>query len=187
MNNVIFHIDVNSAFLSWEAAYRIHHLGGTLDLRDIPSAVGGDTTKRHGIILAKSVPAKKYHIKTGESVTEALRKCPDLVLVPPNYNLYQKSSSAFIHILKQYSPIVEQYSIDEAFMDMTGTEVLFGDPYQAANDIKERIHKELGFTVNIGVSNNKVLAKMASDFKKPDKVHTLWLSEIKEKKCGHYL
>ncbi|WP_312432277.1 Y-family DNA polymerase [Lacrimispora sp.] len=181
MNNVIFHIDVNSAFLSWEAAYRIHHLGGTLDLREIPSAVGGDTTKRHGIILAKSVPAKKYHIKTGESVTEALRKCPDLVLVPPNYNLYQKSSSAFIHILKQYSPIVEQYSIDEAFMDMTGTEVLFGDPYQAANDIKERIHKELGFTVNIGVSNNKVLAKMASDFKKPDKVHTLWLSEIKEK------
>ncbi|MGL6219657.1 MAG: DNA polymerase thumb domain-containing protein, partial [Lacrimispora sphenoides] len=181
MNNVIFHIDVNSAFLSWEAAYRIHHLGGTLDLRDIPSAVGGDTTKRHGIILAKSVPAKKYHIKTGESVTEALRKCPDLVLVPPNYNLYQKSSSAFIHILKQYSPIVEQYSIDEAFMDMTGTESLFGDPYQAANDIKERIHKELGFTVNIGVSNNKVLAKMASDFKKPDKVHTLWLSEIKEK------
>lgn len=181
MNNVIFHIDVNSAFLSWEAAYRIHHLGGTLDLRDIPSAVGGDTTKRHGIILAKSVPAKKYHIKTGESVTEALRKCPDLVLVPPNYNLYQKSSSAFIHILKQYSPIVEQYSIDEAFMDMTGTEVLFGDPYQTANDIKERIHKELGFTVNIGVSNNKVLAKMASDFKKPDKVHTLWLSEIKEK------
>ncbi|WP_313182304.1 Y-family DNA polymerase [Lacrimispora sp.] len=181
MNNVIFHIDVNSAFLSWEAAYRIHHLGGTLDLRDIPSAVGGDTTKRHGIILAKSVPAKKYHIKTGESVTEALRKCPDLVLVPPNYNLYQKSSSAFIHILKQYSPIVEQYSIDEAFMDMTGTEVLFEDPYQTANDIKERIHKELGFTVNIGVSNNKVLAKMASDFKKPDKVHTLWLSEIKEK------
>jgi len=181
MNNVIFHIDVNSAFLSWEAVYRIHHLGGNLDLRDIPSAVGGDITKRHGIILAKSIPAKKYQIKTGESVNEALRKCPDLILVPPNYNLYQKSSSAFIHILKQYSPIVEQYSIDEAFMDMTGTEVLFGDPYQAANDIKERIHKELGFTVNIGVSNNKVLAKMASDFKKPDKVHTLWLSEIKEK------
>ncbi|KEZ89861.1 DNA polymerase thumb domain-containing protein [Lacrimispora celerecrescens] len=181
MNNVIFHIDVNSAFLSWEAVYRIHHLGGNLDLRDIPSAVGGDITKRHGIILAKSIPAKKYQIKTGESVNEALRKCPDLVLVPPNYNLYQKSSSAFIQILKQYSPVVEQYSIDEAYMDMTGTEVLYGDPYKAANDIKERIHKELGFTVNIGVSNNKVLAKMASDFKKPDKVHTLWLSEIKEK------
>jgi DNA polymerase-4 len=181
MNKVIFHIDVNSAFLSWEAVYRIHHLGGNLDLRDIPSAVGGDVTKRHGIILAKSIPAKKYNIKTGESVPEALRKCPDLTLVPPNYNLYQKSSKAFINILKEYGPTVEQYSIDEAFMDMTGTESLFGEPEDIANEIRERIYKELGFSVNIGISNNKVLAKMASDFKKPDKVHTLWLSEIKEK------
>ena len=181
MNNVIFHIDVNSAFLSWEAVYRIHHLGGNLDLRDIPSAVGGDVTKRHGIILAKSIPAKKYNIKTGESVPEALRKCPGLVLVPPNYNLYQKSSKAFIKILKEYGPIVEQYSIDEAFVDMTGTESLFGKPEDIANEIRERIYRELGFSVNIGISNNKVLAKMASDFKKPDKVHTLWLSEIKDK------
>jgi len=181
VNKVIFHIDVNSAFLSWEAVYRIHHLGGNLDLRDIPSAVGGDVTKRHGIILAKSIPAKKYNIKTGESVPEALRKCPDLVLVPPNYNLYQKSSKAFINILKEYGPVVEQYSIDEAYMDMTGTESLFGDPENIANEIRERIYRELGFTVNIGISNNKVLAKMASDFKKPDKVHTLWLSEIKDK------
>ena len=181
MNKVIFHIDVNSAFLSWEAVYRIHHLGGNLDLRDIPSAVGGDVTKRHGIILAKSIPAKKYNIKTGESVPEALRKCPDLVLVPPNYNLYQKSSKAFINILKEYGPVVEQYSIDEAYMDMTGTESLFGKPEDIANEIRERIYRELGFTVNIGISNNKVLAKMASDFKKPDKVHTLWLSEIKDK------
>lgn len=181
MDKVIFHIDVNSAFLSWEAVYRIHHLGGNLDLRDIPSAVGGDVTKRHGIILAKSIPAKKYNIKTGESVPEALRKCPDLVLMPPNYNLYQKSSKAFINILKEYGPVVEQYSIDEAFVDMTGTESLFGKPEDIANEIRERIYRELGFTVNIGISNNKVLAKMASDFKKPDKVHTLWLSEIKEK------
>ncbi|EXG87877.1 nucleotidyltransferase/DNA polymerase involved in DNA repair [Clostridium sp. ASBs410] len=181
MRNVIFHIDVNSAFLSWEAVYRIHHLGGNLDLRDIPSAVGGDVTKRHGIILAKSIPAKKYNIKTGESVPEALRKCPDLVLVPPNYNLYQKSSKAFINILKEYGPVVEQYSIDEAFVDMTGTESLFGRPEDIANEIRERIYRELGFTVNIGISKNKVLAKMASDFKKPDKVHTLWLSEIKDK------
>ncbi len=181
MNKVIFHIDVNSAFLSWEAVYRIHHLGGNLDLRDIPSAVGGDVTKRHGIILAKSIPAKKYNIKTGESVPEALRKCPDLVLVPPNYNLYQKSSKAFINILREYGPVVEQYSIDEAYMDMTGTESLFGKPEDVANVIRERIYRELGFTVNIGISNNKVLAKMASDFKKPDKVHTLWLSEIKDK------
>ena len=181
MKNVIFHIDVNSAFLSWEAVYRIHHLGGNLDLRDIPSAVGGDVTKRHGIILAKSIPAKKYNIKTGESIPEALRKCPDLVLVPPNYNLYQKSSKAFMNILKEYGPVVEQYSIDEAYIDMTGTESLFGKPEDVANVIRERINKELGFTVNIGISNNKVLAKMASDFRKPDKVHTLWLSEIKDK------
>ena len=178
MKNVIFHIDVNSAFLSWEAVYRIHHLGGNLDLRDIPSAVGGDITKRHGIILAKSIPAKKYNIKTGESVPEALRKCPDLVLVPPNYNLYQKSSKAFMNILKEYGPVVEQYSIDEAYIDMTGTESLFGKPEVVANEIRERIYREL---VNIGISNNKVLAKMASDFKKPNLVHTLWQHEIKDK------
>ena len=181
MNSVIFHIDVNSAFLSWEAVYRIHHLGGNLDLRDIPSAVGGDVTKRHGIILAKSIPAKKYNIKTGESVPEALRKCPDLVLVPPNYNLYQKSSKAFMNILNEYGPTVEQYSIDEAFVDMTGTESLFGKPEIVANEIRERIYRELGFSVNIGISNNKVLAKMASDFKKPNLVHTLWQHEIKDK------
>lgn len=167
--------------MSWEAVYRIHHLGGNLDLRDIPSAIGGDVTKRHGIILAKSIPAKKYNIKTGESVPEALRKCPDLVLVPPNYKLYQKSSKAFMNILKEYGPTIELYSIDEAFVDMTGTESLFGKTEDIANEIRERIYRELGFSVNIGISNNKVLAKMASDFKKPNLVHTLWQHEIKEK------
>lgn len=181
MDRVIFHIDVNSAFLSWEAVYRLHHLGGKLDLRSIPSAVGGDITKRHGIILAKSIPAKKYNIKTGEPVTDALRKCPSLLLVPPNYNLYQKSSEAFLQILRKYSPSVEQYSIDESFLDMTGTQSLFGDPLTVANEIKERVYKELGFTVNIGISNNKVLAKMASDFRKPNMIHTLWIEEIKKK------
>ena len=181
MNKVIFHIDVNSAFLSWEAVFRLHHLGGKLDLRNIPSAVGGDVTKRHGIILAKSIPAKKYKIQTGDPVTDALRKCPNLTLVPPNYNLYQKSSTAFVNILKEYSPTVEQYSIDECFVDMSGTESLWGDSVDVANIIRERIYKELGFTVNIGISENKVLAKMASDFTKPNKTHTLWLSEIQEK------
>ncbi|RFZ75953.1 DNA polymerase IV [Lacrimispora amygdalina] len=181
MKTVIFHIDVNSAFLSWEAVYRLHHLGGNIDLRDIPSAVGGDMSKRHGIILAKSIPAKKYKIQTGEPVTDALRKCPDLVLVPPNYNLYQKSSKAFVNILKQYSPTIEQYSIDECFVDMTGTESLFGEPEVVANTIRERVYNELGFTVNIGISDVKVLAKMASDFKKPNLCHTLWKSEIKHK------
>ncbi|WP_313069716.1 DNA polymerase Y family protein [Lacrimispora sp.] len=181
MKRVIFHIDANSAFLSWEAVYRLHHLGGSLDLREVPSAVGGDVSKRHGIILAKSIPAKKYNIQTGEPVTDALRKCPHLILVPPNYNLYQKSSEAFVQILKEYSPDVEQYSIDECFVDMTNTVSLFGEPEDVANIIRERVYNELGFTVNVGVSSSKVLAKMASDFKKPNLVHTLWPDEIAAK------
>lgn len=178
---VIFHIDVNSAFLSWEAVYRLCHLGGTVDLREQVSAVGGDMAMRHGIILAKSIPAKKYHIHTGETILEAKQKCPELILVPPNYGLYEKCSKAFIEILRQYSPSVEQYSIDEAFVDMSGTEGLWGDPMTAAVRMKDQIRDTLGFTVNIGVSENKLLAKMASDFQKPDRVHTLWKEEIREK------
>lgn len=181
---VIFHIDVNSAFLSWEAVYRLHHLGGRTDLRTQISAVGGDMAMRHGIILAKSVPAKKYHIRTGETIVEARQKCPELVLVPPNYGLYERCSKAFMDILRQYTSEVEQYSVDEAFMDMTGTQRLWGEPVAAAEQIRERIREELGFTVNIGISENKLLAKMASDFEKPDKVHTLWHNEIEEKMWG---
>lgn len=181
MEKIIFHIDVNSAFLSWEAVYRLKHKGGNLDIRKIPSAVGGDMAMRHGIILAKSLPAKKYGIKTGETILEAKRKCPDLMLVPPNYNLYEKSSGAFMEILRQYTPVVEQYSIDESFLDMTGTGKLWGNPEAAANGIKDKVRETLGFTVNVGVSSNKVLAKMASDFRKPDLVHTLFPAEIKEK------
>ena len=179
--NVIFHIDVNSAFLSWEAVYRLHHLGGKEDLREKVSAVGGDMAMRHGIILAKSIPAKKFHIKTGETILEAKQKCPELILVPPNYGLYEKCSKAFMDILRQYSPTVEQYSVDEAFVDMTGTEGLWGDPVTAAYRIKDQIRDILGFTVNIGISENKLLAKMASDFQKPDRVHTLWRNEIESK------
>lgn len=178
---IIFHIDVNSAFLSWEAVCRLKHLGGKLDLRTVPSAVGGDISKRHGIILAKSIPAKKYQIQTGEPVTDALKKCPQLMLVPPNYSLYETSSRAMMEILKEYSPEVEQYSIDEAFMDMTGTERLYGPPVLCASRIKDRICRELGFTVNVGISGNKLLAKMASDFQKPDRVHTLFPEEIQKK------
>ena len=181
MKNIIFHIDVNSAFLSWEAVYRIAHKGGRQDLREIPSAVGGDMAMRHGIILAKSIPAKKYGIQTGETILEAQRKCPNLVLVPPNYSLYEKCSAAFMDILRDYSDIVEQYSIDEAFVDMTASCRLFGEPVEVAEQIKEHIKEELGFTVNIGVSSNKLLAKMASDFKKPDMVHTLYSEEIQSK------
>lgn len=181
MNKVIFHIDVNSAFLSWEAVYRLYHLGGKVDLRDEVAAVGGDMAMRHGIILAKSIPAKKYNIKTGESIVEALQKCPQLKLVPPNYSLYERCSAAFMEILRQYSPDVEQYSVDEAFVDMTGTESLWGEPVTAANRIRNQIREELGFTVNVGVSENKLLAKMASDFQKPDRIHTLWKHEIEMK------
>lgn len=181
MENTIFHIDVNSAFLSWEAVYRTKILGDKLDLRTIPSAVGGDVKKRHGIILAKSIETKPYGIKTGESVQEALQKCPGLVLVPPQYELYDKCSRAFINILKEYSPSVEQYSIDEAYCNMTGTELLYHSPEDVANEIRERIREELGFTVNIGISSNKLLAKMGSDLKKPNLVHTLYPDEMKDK------
>ncbi len=181
MKNIIFHIDVNSAFLSWEAVYRLAHKGGKEDLREIASAVGGDIALRHGIILAKSIPAKQYGIKTGESIPEAKRKCPDLVLVPPNYSLYEQCSKAFMEILREYSDVVEQYSIDEAFVDMSASCRLFGTPEETAVQIKDRVRKELGFTVNIGISTNKLLAKMASDFQKPDRMHTLYPEEIKQK------
>lgn len=178
LKKIIYHVDVNSAFLSWEATYRIHHLGAKLDLRTIPAAVGGDQEKRHGIILAKSLPCKKYGIQTGESVAEAKRKCPELVLVPPNYELYNKSSKAFVNILRRYTDRIEQYSIDECWMDMTGcTE----EPEKTAIELKDTIKQQLGFTVNVGVSENKLLAKMASELRKPDMVHTLWRQEIPEK------
>ena len=180
-NRVIFHVDVNAAYLSWEAVYRLRHLGAKEDLRKQAAGVGGDTALRHGIILAKSVPAKRYGIRTGESILEAKRKCPSLILVPPHYQLYEKASKAFIEILKEFSPAVEQYSIDVAFIDMTGTRALWYSPEAAAEAIRKRVRDELGFTVNIGISSNKVLAKMASDFEKPDKVHTLFPEEIETK------
>ena len=179
--SLIFHIDVNSAFLSWEAAYRLHILGEKIDLREIPAVIGGDKEQRHGIVLAKSIPAKKYNIHTGEAIVSALRKCPDLFVLPPNYEMYVKASKAFIAILSEVSPNVEQYSIDEAFIDMSGTKLLYGSPTILANNLRERIKQELNFTVNIGVSCNKLLAKMAGELKKPDLVHTLYPDEIKKK------
>lgn len=178
---IFYHIDVNSAFLSFEAAYRVNVLGEKLDIRNIPSVIGGNEERRHGIVLAKSMPAKKYKIQTGESLMEARKKCPSLAVYPPNYAMYVESSRKFIELLRRYAPIVEQYSIDEAFCDMTGTEGLYGSPVIFANELKDIIHTELGFTVNIGISNNKLLAKMASDFKKPNLVHTLFPWEIKDK------
>ena len=181
MDKLIFHIDVNSAFLSWEAAYRVHFRGEKTDLREIPSAVGGDVKKRHGIILAKSNPAKRYGVRTGDTISDALKLCPNLLMVPPHYDLYETCSEAFMEILKEFSPCVEQYSVDEAFCDMTGTVGLYGSAVVAATLMKDRIYNELGFTVNVGISTNKILAKMASDFKKPNRVHTLFPEEIERK------
>lgn len=178
----IFHVDVNSAFLSWSAAYRVNILGERVDLRNIPSIVGGDQEKRHGIVLAKSIPAKKYGIQTGEPIIAAKKKCPGLIIVSPDYGLYVKASRAFIDILRKYSDKVIQYSIDEAWVVFDGYERLYGigQMVNFAYRLKEEI-KELGFSVNIGVSTNFLLAKMASDFSKPDKVHTLFEPEIEKK------
>ena len=179
MSRLIFHVDVNSAFLSWEATRRVSL--GEDDIRLIPSAIGGDREKRTGVILAKSIPAKKFGIKTGEPVAMALRKCPDLFLARPDFRLYEASSKAFIEICKQYAPVVERVSIDECFLDMSGTHRIYPDPIAIANTIKDKIRDELGFTVNVGIGDCKLLAKMASDFEKPDKVHTLFRHEIARK------
>ena len=178
---IIFHVDANSAFLSWSAAYRVKVLGESVDLRDIPSVVAGDKASRHSIILAKSTPAKKYGIHTGEPLFQALEKCPELVIVPPDYSLYVEASRHFVELLRQFSPLVEQYSIDEAWVDMTGTERIWGSPRLAAEKMRERIWNELGFTVNVGISTNKILSKMAGDFEKPNKVHTLFPEEMESK------
>ena len=179
MKRLIFHIDVNSAFLSWEAVRRVAK--GEPDLRLVPSAIGGDREKRRGVILAKSIPAKKYGVKTGEPIAAALRKCPELILAKPDFGLYTRASRAFVEILKKYAPVVEQFSIDECFLDMSGTELIYPDPVATAYKIKDEIRDTLGFTVNVGIGENKLCAKMASDFEKPDKVHTLFPNEITEK------
>ena len=180
-DRVIFHVDANSAFLSWSAAYRVKVLQETEDLREIPSVVAGDKASRHSIILARSVPAKKLGIQTGEPLFQALEKCPALKVVPPDYELYVRASRSFVELLRSFTPAVEQYSIDEAWMDMTGTSRIWGAPRLAAEKLRQRVWEELGFTVNVGISSNKLLAKMAGDFEKPNKVHTLFPEEIAEK------
>lgn len=246
---IIFHVDVNSAFLSWSAVKRLSENPGAVDLRKIPSAVGGDVKTRHGVITAKSIPARKYGIHTGEPVVKALQKCPQLVLVPSDFAAYRKYSRAFIAILKKYTDKVEQVSIDEAYMDVTdldpGRIPAFSEPdreqkpihfpvpeeeekaserpfslplaekvserpfsvplaerasehsfpLSLAEKLKDEIRDTLGFTVNIGISVNKLLAKTASDFTKPDRIHTLYPEEIPAKfwpmeigelhGCGH--
>lgn len=174
-------MDANSAFLSWSAAYRVYILGEKQDLRTVPSVVGGDEKSRHGIVLAKSLPAKRYGIQTGEALVTARQKCPGLMVIPPDYGLYVAASRAFIGILREYSDRVIQYSIDEAWAEFDGYERLYGPMTAFAEELREEIGRRLGFTVNIGISTNRLLAKMAGEFRKPDRVHTLYPEELPEK------
>ena len=175
----ILHIDVNNAFLSWTAVERLKN-GSKLDIREIPAVIGGDETKRSGIVLAKSMKAKECGIHTGETIYQARMKCPNLKIYSSNYRMYKKYSDALYNLLTEYTDKIERFSIDECFLDMT--QYLRGKKLiDIAYEISKRVKNELKFTVNIGVANNKLLAKMASDFQKPDKVHTLYNSQIEEK------
>lgn len=177
---VIFHIDINNAFLSWTAVKLLNEGYGT-DIRTIPSVIGGDEEKRHGIVLAKSPVAKKKGIKTAETIYSARKKCPDLELFPPDMEYYQEMSNKFIKHLEKYSPTIEKLSVDECFVDMSNTSLLYDDLVLLAYKIKDEIKSTYGFTVNIGISDSKICAKMASDMEKPDKVHTLFNYEIERK------
>ena len=177
MNQIIFHIDVNSAYLSWTAVEQLKN-GATEDIREIPAIIGGNQKSRHGIVLAKSVPAKKFGIVTGEPVASALRKCPEVMIYPPNHKMYEEYSARLMDFLSTYTPDIEQVSVDECYMDFTGIAHRFHSPVAAAFEIKEAVLKKFGFTVNIGISVNRLLAKMASDFEKPNKVHTLFPEEV---------
>ena len=178
MQRIIFHIDVNSAFLSWSAVKMVRE--GKPDIRLVPSVVSGDPSDRRSIITASSIPAKKLGIKTAQPVSMALRTCPSLVIVRGDWAWYKACSEGFISICRNYSPVLQQFSIDECFIDMT-FRCNAGNAVEVANRLKEEVKAELGFTVNVGIGSNKLLAKMASDFEKPDKVHTLWESEVQEK------
>lgn len=178
MRRVVFHIDVNSAFVSWSAV-KILSEGGP-DIRLVPSVVSGDPNDRRSIVAAKSIPCKKFGINTAEPLSMALRKCPSLVVVHGDWQWYKVCSANFIAICRTYSPILQQFSVDECFIEMT--DHLRGeDPVAVANRLREEVKQRLGFTVNVGVGSNKLLAKMASDFEKPDKVHTLWSEEVEAK------
>lgn len=178
MKPVVFHVDVNSAYLAWSALHGLSR-GAEVDLRTIPSIVGGDPENRHGIVLAKSGPAKEYGIVTAETLFSALAKCPSLVIVPPNFKIYSKASEALTELLSRHTPILERYSIDECFLEMG--EISREEALALAHRIRNEVRTELGFTVNVGVGLNKLSAKMASDFKKPDMVHTLYPDEVCDK------
>ena len=177
---IIFHVDVNNAYLSW-TAIKLLKEGYKEDIRLIPSVIGGDEDSRHGIVLAKSPVAKKMGVKSAETIYMARKKCKDIKVFPPDFNWYQEQSNNFYNYLKEYTPDIERASVDECFLDLSNTKYLYKDYVALAHKIKDDIKKMYGFTVNVGIGNNKLLAKMASDFEKPDKVHTLFSDEIETK------
>lgn len=176
----IFHIDVNNAFLSWTAVYLLNN-GYNKDIREVPSVIGGAEKSRHGIVLAKSPVAKKLGVVSAEPIYMAKKKCPNLEVYPPQYKYYYERSRELMNYLSQYSPKLEQYSVDECFLDMTGMKYIYKDLEKLAHKIKDEVKEKFGYTVNIGIGNNKLCAKMASDFEKPNKVHTLYKDEIVSK------
>lgn len=179
MEKQILHIDVNNAFLSWTAVEMLKQ-GSKIDIREIPAIIGGDETKRSGIVLAKSMKAKEFGIRTAETIYQAKIKCPGVQILQSNSKIYRKYSDGLYNLLLQYTDKIERFSIDECFLDMTNY-LMKDSLLNKAKEISKRVKKELGFTVNIGVANNKLLAKMASDFTKPDKIHTLYREEIAQK------
>ena len=180
MKKYIMHIDVNNAFLSWTAVDFLRN-GLKEDIRLIPAIIGGDELARHGVVLAKSNIAKQFGVKTGETIYQAKKKCPQIRIFPAKHELYKKHSDDLYNLLLTYTNKIERFSIDECFIDFSDLIKSRNDFIKLANEISSRIKKELLFTVNIGISDNKILAKMASDFEKPDKIHTLYKEEIKEK------
>ena len=180
MKRIIMHIDVNNAFLSWTAVLYLKK-GIKTDIRKTYAVIGGDEKARHGIVLAKSMPAKKRGVVTAETLFSAKKKCPNLKVYPPDYNFYKKMSDNMLDLIRNYSPDIEQMSIDECFLDYTPVKHLYGNEVEFAYKLKKEIYDKLGFTVNIGIGNNKLCAKMASDFSKPYKVHTLFDNEVEEK------
>ena len=179
MKRQILHVDVNNAFLSWQAVENLKN-GESIDIREEPAVIGGDESRRSGIVLAKSPLAKQFGIVTGETLYSARQKCRNLKVYNSNYKIYKTYSNQLYKLLLEYTDKIERFSIDECFLDMTN--YLMKDTLlNKALEINRRVKDELGFTVNVGVANNKLLAKMASDFTKPDKVHTLFEEEIPTK------
>ena len=182
MDRIIFHIDVNSAYLSWSAIDLLQANPDSVDIRTIPAIIGGNRKTRHGIVLAKSLSAKNtYHIHTAEPVANALKKCPTLTIIPPDHDSYSRHSKQFVCFLRSLTPEIEQVSVDECYLDYTTIASRFSSPEEGAAYIRNYIYSHFGFTVNVGISSNKVLAKMASDFEKPNKTHTLFPDEIQKK------